>query len=126
LKNWKGIVGICLVFILGMMAGGVITAGFVQNRIRHVVEGGPDAVSELIVRRLNRELRLDAAQRAQLESIVRGARQEIKGIRRGVQPQIDQSLGRAEQQVRLILQPAQVKKFDEIVLRARSKWQRPD
>lgn len=126
MKNWKAIAGVCLVFILGMMAGGLITAGFVQNRIRHFIEGGPDAVSELIVRRLSRELRLEAGQRAQLESIVRGTREEIKGIRRGVQPRIDQTLGSAEQQVRSILKPAQVKKFDEIVARARSKWQRAD
>lgn len=126
MKNWKAIAGVCLVFILGMMAGGLVTAGFVQNRIRHFIAGGPDAVSELIVHRLSRELRLDAAQRAQLESIVRGTREEIKGIRRGVQPRIDQTLGSAEQQVRSILRPAQIKKFDQIVSRARNKWQRPD
>jgi hypothetical protein len=54
------------------------------------------------------------------------ARQEIKSIRGGIQPQVDKSLGSAEQQVRAILRPEQAKRFDRIVARAKIRWQRAD
>ena len=62
MKHWKIILGILGIFLLGMIAGGLLTL-----RIEHrLFAKGPDAWARLVIRRLSFELRLDANQRAQL------------------------------------------------------------
>jgi len=123
LKNWKAITGLCLIFVFGMMTGGAVTAAFVQNRTRALVDRGPDAISEMIVRRLNWQLRLDEQQRVQVAQIVQGTRERMKDVRRRVQPQIAQTLNSAEEQIHGVLRPEQQKRFDAIL--ARTHQHRP-
>ena len=118
MKNWKAIVGVILVFVLGMLAGGLVTGKVLQRRFRQ----GPAAVSEAIVRRLSVSLRLDQQQREQLRVIVHDAQQEMEAVRKQVQPQFAEVFDHAEGQVREILRPEQREKFDKIAAESRAKW----
>jgi len=120
MKNWKAIVGVLLVFVLGAAAGAFGTLGVIRYRWMH---RGPQAMADLIVRRLSWELRLDAAQRDQLRAIVNDSQQEMRSVRKQFQPQIEEILGRADAKVRAILRPGQQEKFDRLVAERKEKWQ---
>jgi hypothetical protein len=123
MKKWKAIVAIGLVFVLGMLAGGLVTAALVHSHVRHVLERGPDAIAGIVVHRLDHDLRLDSGQREKLRKIVDGTRVELRTIRRDVQPRVMQVLDVAQKKVREILGPDQAKQFDELVARGRARWE---
>ncbi len=124
MKNWKAILGMILIFASGMVVGGVITARIIENRIRHFLESGPDAVAAFVETRLNRDLDLDPGQREEITRIINRARQGLADVRRETQPKVDEAFKQAERDIRAQLRPGQIGKYDEIVARAKAKWKR--
>ena len=123
MKNWKTIAAVVLVFLLGMAAGGLLTAKLIQRRARQWVAGPPPgAASELVVNRLTRQLRLDATQREQIREIVRDSQQEMRALYRQVRPQAQEILGRSENHIRDILRPEQRETYDRLVAERRARW----
>ncbi len=122
MKNWKAIVGAVGVFLLGMFAGGLVTAKFFQHRIAQVLRGDTHVVRETIIRRLSWYLRLDRGQREQLRVIVSDSQKEMQSARKQVQPQVAEILAGAETKVREILRPEQREKFDRLVAERKAKW----
>jgi Spy/CpxP family protein refolding chaperone len=120
MKNWKAIVGVIAVFLLGGLAGSFTTIAIVRHRL---VRGhGSQMMADLIVRRLSWELRLDRAQRAQLRVIVHEGQQEMKPVRRQIQPQIEDILTRSEAKLRAVLRPDQQEKFDKLIAERKARW----
>jgi hypothetical protein len=124
MKNWKSILGICLIFLFGMISGGLLTARLIDKRIRHFLQGGPDAVAELIETRLNRQLHLDPAQREGVVKAITNARDRLNGARHEVQPKVDEAFSQAEQDIRKLLRPEQTAQFDTIVSRTKARWRK--
>ena len=122
MKNWKAIIGIIGIFMLGMMAGGILTAKIIQKKVREVILGGPEAVANVIVPQMSRQLGLDSQQREQLRVIVLDTQKEMKAVRKQVQPQIMEVLNRAEVKIRVLLKPDQLKAFDQLVVQGKAKW----
>jgi hypothetical protein len=120
MKNWKAILGIVAVFILGGFAGSFTTIAVVRHRL--VSGNGSQMMANFIVRRLSWELRLDHDQREQLRVIVSEGQQEMKVVRRQIQPQIEDVLGRSEAKLRVILRPDQQDKFDKLIAERKAKW----
>lgn len=122
MKNWKTILGVVAVFVLGMLAGGLVTAKCFRHRIHQILAGDQRVVANIIVRRLSWRLRLDAGQKEQLRAIVGEAQQELKGVRKQVQPQVEEILDRAFAKERATLRSDQAEKFDKLVAERRAKW----
>lgn len=122
MKHWKSILGLLLIFIFGVITGGLITARVLDNRVRNFMQGGPDAVGKLIETRLTRELHLDRSQREGVVKVITNARVQISAARHEVQPKVDQVLAQAEQDIRVLLRPEQTAKFDRIVSRTKDRW----
>jgi hypothetical protein len=122
MKHWKSILGLLLIFIFGVITGGLITARVLDNRVRNFMQGGPDAVGKLIETRLTRELHLDRSQREGVVEVITNARVQISAARHEVQPKVDQVLAQAEQDIRGLLRPEQTAKFDRIVSRTKDRW----
>ena len=120
MKNWKAVVGVIAVFVLGGLAGSITTIGMVRHRIVH--GHGSEMMADLIVRRLSWELRLDRAQRAQLRDIVAEGQQEMKVVRKQIQPQVEDILTRSEAKVRVLLRPDQQEKFDKLIAERKARW----
>jgi hypothetical protein len=120
MKNWKAIVGVIAVFVLGGLAGSITTIGVVRHRLVH--GHGSQMLANLIVRRLSWELRLDRAQRDQLRVIVAEGQGEMKVLRKQIQPQVEDLLTRSEVKVRAMLRPDQVEKFDKLVAERKARW----
>ena len=122
MKNWKTILAISAVFLLGMLAGGLLTARLVQRGWQRVARGGPDAMRTVIVRRLSWQLRLDQPQQEQVRTIVQQAQGELKTVRQQVQPQVSEILDRAIGHVRTVLNPRQAEQFDRLVAERKARW----
>ena len=82
MKNWKAIIGVIAIFILGGLAGSITTIGLVRHRLVH--GHGSQMWQDVIIRRLSWDLRLDRAQRAQLRVIVAQGHEDMKVIRQYV------------------------------------------
>jgi hypothetical protein len=115
MKKWKAIIGVVLVFVLGAVAGAIVSHRVCQHRMETIVSGGPKAMREFIFKRMDRELRLDAGQRAQLQAIFQETHEQIKAVRGKTQPQVDEIINRADDRVRAILRPDQRDKFEKFV-----------
>ena len=120
MKNWKAIVGVIAIFVLGGLAGSITTIGLVRHRLVH--GHGSQMLENLIVRRLSWDLRLDRAQREQLRIIVAEGHEDMKVIRKQIQPQVEELLTRSEAEVRAMLRPDQVEKFDKLVAERKARW----
>jgi hypothetical protein len=119
MRHWKAITGIILVFLLGASAGVLGTHMVYERRIEGVLQRGPQAASEAIVKRLSKKLDLDGIQRAQLQVIVADSWRDWTEVRKMVQPRISAIAGQVEGKVRAILRPEQVTTFDRIVVERR-------
>jgi hypothetical protein len=124
MKNWKAVVGIIVVFMLGGLAGSFTTIALVRHRL--VTGHGRQMVADFIVRRLSWELRLDHDQREQLRVIVHDGQQEMKVVRQQIQPQVEDILGRSEAKLRVILRPDQQDKFDKLIAERKARWAQSD
>jgi hypothetical protein len=120
MKNWKAIIGVIAIFILGGLAGSITTIGLVRHRLVH--GHGSQMLQDLIIRRLSWDLRLDRAQRAQLRVIVAQGHEDMKVIRKQIQPQVEELLTRYETKVRAILRPDQQEKFDKLIAERKARW----
>ncbi|HWR58550.1 MAG TPA: periplasmic heavy metal sensor [Thermodesulfovibrionales bacterium] len=115
MKKWHAIVGVILVFLLGAVAGGLVTHTVGHKKMENGFRDEPKKMKEFIVGRLSRELHLDPEQREQLRSIVRETHIEIRNVRRQFRPQIEEVLARSQDRVRSILRPDQRERYEKII-----------
>ena len=121
MKKWKAIVSIIIVFLLGVLAGALVTYKVYQHRLEGIMKGEPKTMSEFIVRRLDRELDLDAKQLEQLRAIVEETHAEMKRVRRQFRPQIEEILARSQEKIRVLLRPDQREKYEKIITERKKK-----
>ena len=123
MKRLRSILGIIAIFLLGMIAGGLLVGRVIEVAQRRAfVEGGGIAVADLVARRISYRLRADAAQRGQIQAILRDTAKDFESVRDQVAPQLKESLEKTETRVRAVLKPDQQKEFDTIMQRARATW----
>lgn len=122
MKNWKAILGVIVVFLLGMAAGVFGTRAVAVKRLQRVLHGQTVFTAEEITRRLSWQLHLDAAQRQQILALVQAAQVQITDARSQCQPKILAALDDFDVKARPILRPDQVEKFDKLVAERKAKW----
>lgn len=125
MKGWKAVAGVLLVFFLGALAGGIGVYRFHRRTLDRFLQGGPGPVSEFYVRKLSRDLDLDASQRERVGAIVRRTAEEVRDVRETCRPRVDEILEKGRAEIRAGLRPDQQARFDEIVAerhRRRGKW----
>jgi|APFre7841882630_1041343.scaffolds.fasta_scaffold01166_9 flagellar basal body-associated protein FliL len=124
MKKRKAIISIIVVFLLGSLAGALITHEIYQHRIESFIRGEPKR--ELIVRRLSHQLNLDAAQLSQLRVIVEETYDGIKNVRKQIKPQIEAILESSQNRVRAILLPDQLEKYEKIIAERKKKREKEE
>jgi hypothetical protein len=116
------ILGIILIFLFGVFVGVATKNGAIAKKAREVMMGGPESIVAVVVKRLDSELDLDPEQKRKLQTIADDAHIKLRQSQLKIKPEIDATLGEAEQRVRAMLYPNQVKKFDQLLDRSREKW----
>jgi hypothetical protein len=122
MKKFRGCLSVFGIFIFGVIFGVVVATSVIREKIQGIVEGGPDKIVEVVVNRLKKDLHLDQNQEEMLHQIAVETQIQLSTLRQQTQPQVARTLDDATQKVRGILNPDQVKKFDEIVEKARTNW----
>jgi competence protein ComGC len=125
-KTLTRILGVLLVFIFGMIVGGVGASAGLAQKIREVLTGDPEAVVKVVVKKLDHELKLDAEQKRKLQDIADDTYIKLRQSRAKIQPEVDRTLGEAEERARTILYPNQIEKFDKLLHKGREKWKAQD
>jgi len=127
MRTTKAVAAVLLIFLLGAATGGLIAHLVYQKRIEGVVRGGPGTMAEMILRRMDRELKLDAAQREAIQRIVQETHGEMRQIRRQFRPQMQQLLSRSEERIKQLLRPDQREVFERLLEKRRKHWdEHPD
>jgi len=118
MKQWKTILSVVLVFILGALAGGLAVHSIYQHRMGGDV---PRRSGEFIVQRLNRKLHLDTNQLEQLRGIVKETQSEMRTVRNKIRPEIEEVLSRSQARIRALLTPEQADTYDRLIAERKKK-----
>jgi hypothetical protein len=122
MKNWKAILGVVVVFLLGMTAGGFLTGAVAAKRLNRLLHGQTAYTAEEITRRLSRQLRLDAGQREQMLTLVQAVQAQITDARGQCQPKILAALDDFYTKARVVMRPDQLERYDKVVAEHKAKW----
>jgi uncharacterized protein (UPF0335 family) len=116
------VVAFGLVVFSAGVAVGVLTAGYLpltpRTTERMLLPPPPEAVARM----LGDELQLSAAQRTELDAIVTAKRRMLALRREDMRQRFEQDANSLANDIRQILTPAQQQKFDEIIVRVRSRF----
>jgi Spy/CpxP family protein refolding chaperone len=124
MKNWKAILGVLAVFLLGVTAGGLATHGFYQKRIRAYQRGQATATPEAIARQMGAQLKLTPEQRDQIAAIIGDTRQRLQQARAQSEPQVRDAFQDMTRRVRDTLTPEQRQQFDRLTSERRERWKK--
>lgn len=81
---------------------------------------------EALCKRMEHDLNLDPAQRDKVESIIRETHERVQALVDGVKPQTHAEFQRMEQEIKAVLTPDQIEKFDEMARQRRERsFRRP-
>jgi hypothetical protein len=122
MKNWKAILALVAVFILGMIAGGSLVSASTAKRLHRLMRGQTAFTAQEVTGRLSRQLRLDPSQRAQMLTLVRAAQAQITDARKQCVPQVLAALDDFDAKARVVLRPDQMEKFDKLVADRKARW----
>jgi Spy/CpxP family protein refolding chaperone len=122
MHSGKAIAAVVLIFLLGAVTGGLTSHLIYQRRIEGMVRGGPGAMSGMILKQMERELKLDSPQREAIRSIIHETHGEMRQIRRQLRPQTRQILANADERIRVLLRPDQKEAFQRLIEKRR-KWE---
>lgn len=119
--RWGIYVGIASVFLLGGVAGALLGVTAERSRLRSFDSGNPRPAVDAIVRRLERELKLNPLQSHQARDIYSATRPELQNIERERRRRIRSLLDETEPRVLAILRPDQQQRFRELHGKLRSR-----
>jgi len=125
LNTWKVILATLVIFVAGLVTGVLVVwhSGNVfaspSQRQPGTPHPGP-VVSPYglrldFLRRVERDLNLTAAQREQIDKLLRESQERSRKIMEPVAPQIREELDQTRQEFRKVLTPEQGAKFDELL-----------
>ncbi len=121
MKKLRAIAGILIVFLLGAAAGALVSHEICRKKVEGIFTGEPRSAREFILRRMTRELDLDAAQQEQLRAIVQETHAELRKLRKQFRPQTEAILAGSQERVRAILRPEQREKYEKILAERKKK-----
>ena|ERR1039457_4136600 len=115
MKSSRVIIGVVLVFVFGILCGGLATHLVYKHRFESILSGRGQAREDSIVSRLDRKLGLDKQQEQQVRTIIHETQKEIKTLRNQFRPQSEVIIENAQAKISTILTPEQRRKFEQII-----------
>ncbi len=122
MKHWKAILGVIGIFVLGALAGALLTHRLYMNRVRALARGEAVVPAETIARRIGQRLGLTAEQRARLVPLIADTRQRLNRIRADTEPQVREAFQELEGRIRPLLTPEQQTQFDKLLAEFNRRW----
>ncbi len=122
----KSVLCILLIFILGAASGGLAMHIVYKSHMETFLRGDRKTREEILLNRLSRRLDLDDRQREQARAIVEKTHGEMDKIRKQYRPQMEAVLENSRAEMRRILRPEQLQKFEAFVAERKAKHRRDD
>ncbi len=109
--------GVCLVFLFGMIAGSALTIHIERARTEQIFFSGRlgSTLADRLTHRLTSQLNCDPRQNEEIRDILLDAQRDMNEARRQINPQLRQVFFRTADRVRGVLHGEQVKTFDDIM-----------
>ncbi len=126
MKKWRTITSIVIVFLLGALAGALVTHKIYQLRMDNLLKGEPGSMREFILHRMNHELHLDPHQQEQVRAILQETHAEIRNVRKQFRPQTEEILARSQEKIRALLRPDQREKYEKIIAERKRRRENAD
>ncbi len=124
MKNMKFVLCILLVFIIGAASGGLAMNIVYKCHLEAFLRGDRKAREEILLNCLSRKLDLDGRQLEQARAIVEKAHAEMDNIRNQYRPRMEALMDRSRAEMRQILKPDQMEKFDQFLARHDARHRR--
>ncbi len=117
---WKRLVP---VFLLGLLIGGFVGARCQRASLRRSWQKGFD--TERLLKRLDRELGLDAGQEAAVKAIVERRREKLAAVRRETMARFDAARKELHAEIEPLLDPGQKEKLAAMAQRWEARHRPP-
>ncbi len=121
IKNWKAILGVILIFVLGFLAGIVGSSIVFHKKMEDFLRHPGVAVVAAVERRLTRNLNLDASQRQQIHGYFMDNLQAHLQLQKQIAPQVKALNHQTLQQISAVLRPDQLALFNQNVAEGRRR-----
>ena len=122
MRDWKSLLGVVLIFVLGGLAGVFAALAVVHHRSTVFLQRGSLAYEQLLERNLSRGLHLDPAQRERFHEAFLANIEERKKIQAQVQPQMRALNGQTRQQIKSLLTTDQLQRFRHNLVEFRRRF----
>ncbi len=124
--HWKTAIAVSLLaFASGAVVGVAGTLHFVSNNLHRFIEN-PEKMPERMVAHLRRELHLGDEQAAQILAIFEHSQQQLRSIRKDVEPRIDLIVQGTFDEVSRTLKPEQQQPWKDWFDMMKRKFTPPD
>jgi hypothetical protein len=123
--TYKATLGVILIFILGSLAGCLVTSIYFHHRNAVLFQRGAPAYIELVQRRLTRNLALDPTQKQSVAEFFMQNLEQRQKLQAQIQPQVQALNLQTVQQIRSVLNPDQAALFRENLEEFRKRFGRP-
>lgn len=124
-RDWKSILGVLAVFILGGVAGLLLSFIVVRHRVTELLRPGSPAYEQMLERRLSRGLHLDAGQRERFHEALIANIEARKKLQVQLQPQMQELNLETRRQLAIILTPEQRATFRQNMEEFRRRFGMP-
>ncbi len=121
-KRWRIWSGIAVVFVCGLLVGNVVTTAYDDHKQQQKWQEGLSGLKPRVMRYLTRELRLSAQQQQAIEPILSQAEAELLRLRIAQQPQVETSVSRTMDALKVTLSIDQQHKLEELNHRLHQRW----
>jgi hypothetical protein len=123
MTSWKIWTGLAVLFVSGLLIGGISTHCYMQSQFESRWESGPQAKKQWMMERLTHRLHLNKGQQASLAPLVSEAQEELFVLRAQQQPQVEAIWNRTLAGIKPVLEGDQQKKLDEFQQKLQRRWQ---
>ena len=121
-KRWRIWSGIAVVFVCGLLVGNVVTTAFDDHKQQQKWEQGLSGLKPRVMKHLTRELHLSPEQQQTIEPILSQAERELLRLRIAQQPQVETTVTRTMEALKVTLNPEQQHKLEELNHKLHQRW----
>jgi Spy/CpxP family protein refolding chaperone len=116
MKKWKLIIGLALVFLLGVLAGSMGTGLYLKHLFPHP-KGDPSQLRAFMLKRFSQRLDLTEEQRDHFASIMDQVGEQLEEHFRKTHSEIGDIIEPGFSRMKEVLNPDQKERFDELIER---------
>jgi hypothetical protein len=121
MRDFKGIAGVLIIFLIGVVVGAIVTQYVCSIRMEHMLPngpiGGPEGMTDMIVKHIAKDLRLDPDQKEKLRVIMNNMNKKMTSVHKQVFPQIKMFIEEADNSTMSILRADQKEVFKKFIER---------